>query len=93
MADKSYGAVMARRPEIMRKAVGIDYNSFESGSLGFDYESMMSKAAFGIDKIREIQRATGIGNTPLLKMKNLTPTDLFHPSPAPHFKTFQVFLI
>ena len=21
------------------------------------------------------------------------PTDLFHPSPAPHFKTFQVFLI
>jgi len=23
----------------------------------------------------------------------LGPTDLFHPSPAPHFKTFQVFLI
>jgi hypothetical protein len=21
------------------------------------------------------------------------PTDLFHPSPAPHFKTFQLFLI
>jgi hypothetical protein len=21
------------------------------------------------------------------------PTDLLHPSPAPHFKTFQVFLI
>jgi len=23
----------------------------------------------------------------------ISPTDLFHPSPAPHFKTFQVFLI
>jgi len=23
----------------------------------------------------------------------ISPTDLFHPSPAPHFKTFQMFLI
>jgi hypothetical protein len=23
----------------------------------------------------------------------ISPTDLFNPSPAPHFKTFQVFLI
>jgi len=23
----------------------------------------------------------------------ISPTDLFHPPPAPHFKTFQVFLI
>jgi len=23
----------------------------------------------------------------------ISPTDLFHPSPAPHFRTFQVFLI
>jgi hypothetical protein len=23
----------------------------------------------------------------------ISPTDLFHPSPAPHFKTFQVFMI
>jgi len=23
----------------------------------------------------------------------ISPTDLLHPSPAPHFKTFQVFLI
>ncbi len=72
MADNSYQAVMARRPEIMRKAVGIDYQSFESGSLAFDYEGMMAKAAFSLDKIREIQCATGIGNTPLLEMKNLT---------------------
>ena len=26
-------------------------------------------------------------------MYMIFPTDLFHPSPAPHFKTFQVFLI
>ena len=72
MADNSYQAVMARRPEIMRKAVGIDYGTFESGSIAFDYESMMSKVAFDLDNIREIQRATGVGDTPLLEMKNLT---------------------
>ena len=30
-------------------------------------------------------------NTPHLS--TIGPTDLLHPSPAPHFKTFQVFLI
>ncbi|UQZ90304.1 PLP-dependent lyase/thiolase [Deltaproteobacteria bacterium Smac51] len=88
MADKSYQAVMGRRPEIMRKAVGIDYDSFESGSLAFDYETMMSKAAFSLDKIREIQRATGIGNTPLLEMKNLTALARHYAAPGKGARIF-----
>lgn len=69
--DKSYQAVMARRPQIMKAACNIDYESFESGRLHFDYEGLMN-VGFSIEEIRKIQRDTGIGNTPLLEMKNLT---------------------
>ena len=69
--DKSYQAVMARRPQIMKAACNIDYESFESGGLHFDYEGLMN-VGFSIEEIRKIQRDTGIGNTPLLEMKNLT---------------------
>lgn len=69
--DNSYAAVMARRPQIMKAACNIDYESFESGGLRFDYEKMMN-VGFSLDEIREIQKETGIGNTPLLEMKNLT---------------------
>lgn len=89
MADNSYQAVMARRPEIMRKAVGIDYGTFESGSIAFDYESMMSKAAFDLDKMRAIQAATGVGNTPLLEMKNLTKLARHY---APKGKGARIFI-
>ncbi|MDW7678648.1 MAG: hypothetical protein SCK57_13395, partial [Bacillota bacterium] len=36
--DFSYEAVMARRPEIMKASVGIDYSLFENEGIGFDYE-------------------------------------------------------
>ena len=38
-----YASVMARKPEIMIKSVGIDYADFESGSIAFDYEKMMKE--------------------------------------------------
>ncbi len=79
---------MGRRPEIMRQAVGIDYGAFESGSLAFDYEAMMSQAGFGLDKIREIQRGTGIGNTPLLEMKNLTALARHYAGPGKGARIF-----
>lgn len=88
MPDNSYQAVMARRPEIMQKAVGIDYNSFESGSIAFDYESMMSKVAFDLDTIRKIQRGTGVGNTPLLEMKNLTALARHYAAPGKGARIF-----
>jgi len=72
MRDLSYQAVMARKNEIMKKAVGIDYTQFESGSLAFDYEGMMQKVAYSLEEIRKIQQNTGVGNTPLLELKNLT---------------------
>ena len=68
----SYEAVMARRPEIMKKAVGIDYDDFETGNLKFDYERMMKETGYSLEEIIEIQGATGVGNTPLLELKNIT---------------------
>ncbi len=70
--DNSYTAVIARKQQIVRAAVGIDYKQFERGTLGFDYEGMMSKVAYDIGEMISIQQQTGVGNTPLLELRNLT---------------------
>ncbi|MDP2873307.1 MAG: 2-amino-4-oxopentanoate thiolase subunit OrtB, partial [Bacillota bacterium] len=69
---RDYAAVMARRGEIVRRAVGIDYSAFERGPLSFDYEAMMTRTGFSIDETRRIQRETGVGDTPLLELRNVT---------------------
>ncbi len=68
----SYEAVMARRGEIMKKAIGIDYDVFESGSIAFDYERMMKETGYSLQEIEEIQKRTGVGNTPIIELRNLT---------------------
>lgn len=70
--DNSYQAVMARKPEIMKSAVGIDYSVFESGSIAFDYERMMKETGYTLEEMQNIQYSTGVGNTPVLELKNLT---------------------
>lgn len=70
--NSSYEAVMNRRSEIMKKAVGIDYQVFEYGNIGFDYERMMRETGYTLHEMQEIQGETGVGNTPLLELKNLT---------------------
>jgi cysteine synthase len=70
--DMSYDGVMSRKLEIMKKAVGIDYNEFESGSISFDYERMMRETGYSLQEIEEIQDKTGVGNTPVLELRNLT---------------------
>ncbi|WP_432665377.1 2-amino-4-oxopentanoate thiolase subunit OrtB [Wukongibacter baidiensis] len=70
--DMSYGGVMSRRNEIMKKAVGIDYDRFEREGIAFDYEKMMKETGYTLEEMQKIQGSTGVGNTPLLEMKNLT---------------------
>ncbi|HHZ03335.1 MAG TPA: PLP-dependent lyase/thiolase [Tissierellia bacterium] len=70
--DMSYEGVMARRAEIMKKAAGLDFSVFESGSIAFDYERMMKEAGFTIEEIQKIQSEHGVGNTPVLELRNLT---------------------
>ena len=70
--DMSYEAIMGRRNEIMKKAVGIDYDRFESDGIAFDYEKMMRETGYTLEEMKEIQGSTGVGNTPILELKNLT---------------------
>ena len=70
--DMSYAGVMARRPEIMKQAAGLDFSVFESGSIAFDYERMMREAGFTIEEIQKIQSEHGVGNTPIIELRNLT---------------------
>lgn len=70
--DMSYEGVLSRRGEIMKKSVGIDYELFESGSIAFDYERMMKETGYTLEEMQKIQGSTGVGNTPLLELKNLT---------------------
>ena len=70
--DLSYAAVMARKGEIMKKALGVEYEEFEQGGIVFDYEAMMTKAAYPFDEVRKIQKEVGVGDTPLLELKNIT---------------------
>lgn len=72
MSANDYKSVMARNNEIMKKAIGIDYERFAQGKIAFDYERMMSEVGYDLDEIRRIQSETGVGNTPLLELKNLT---------------------
>lgn len=70
--DTSYAAVMARKNEIMKKALGIDYSVYEQSALAFDYERMMSDTGYDLEKIARIQSATKVGNTPLFELTRLT---------------------
>lgn len=70
--DMSFSGVMGRKNEIMQSAVGIDYEVFESGGIAFDYEEMMRATGYSLQEIQSIQAASGVGNTPLLELKNLT---------------------
>lgn len=70
--DNSYNAVMARKSEIMKASVGIDYQDFESGGIAFDYERMMRETGYTLEEMIRIQSEAGVGNTPLLELKNIT---------------------
>jgi len=72
MKSNSYNDVMDRKNQIMKSAVGIDYESFESGSIAFDYELMMKEAGYSLEEMIKIQSEYSVGNTPIIELKNLT---------------------
>ncbi len=64
--------LLARRGEIMKRALGMDYAAFERTPIAFDYEAMMAAHGYSLDDIIAIQRAGGVGDTPLLELHDLT---------------------
>jgi cysteine synthase len=71
-ADKSYGAVISRKKEIIKAAAGLDFEKFESGGIAFDYEGMLESTGYGLDEVRAIQKDVSVGDTPLIELRNLT---------------------
>jgi len=72
MKNNSYNVVMSRKNEIMKKAIGIDYDEFEYFGIGFDFEKMMKKTGYTLSEMQKIQGDNGVGNTPIYELKNLT---------------------
>ena len=70
--NNDYNQVMARKSEIMKKSVGLDYSTYELGGIAFDYEAMMNDHGYDIDKVREVQRRNMVGDTPLVELRNIT---------------------
>ncbi len=70
--DASYESVMARKNDIMKHAVGMDYAEFEREGIVFDYEEMMKETGYSLDEVREIERNANVGDTPIYELKNLT---------------------
>lgn len=70
--DKSYNAVMSRKNEIMKKALGIDYTKYKLTDIAFDYEMMMDDVGYSIKEIFDIQSSSKVGNTPLYFLPNIT---------------------
>jgi len=70
--DASYSSVMSRKNDILKRSVGINYQEFEISPLAFDYERMMNSCGYSLSDVQKIQQETGVGNTPLIELKNIT---------------------
>ena len=72
MSDNSYAAVLGRKNEIMKRALGLDFDSFIQSPIAFDYERLMAATGYSLEDIIRIQADSKVGNTPLHELKNLT---------------------
>jgi len=70
--DQSYAAVMARKNEIMKASLGIDFADFIQSPIAFDYERMMRETGYSLEEVARIQAGAKVGNTPLHELTNLT---------------------
>lgn len=70
--DLSYAALMARKNDIMKASLGIDYNEYIQSPIAFDYERMMRDTGYSLEDILRIQQETKVGNTPLYELRRLT---------------------
>ncbi len=72
MNDESYAAIMAQQHAIMRASVGIDYETYATGVVAFDYERLLADTGYDINAVQAVQSATAVGQTPLVELRNIT---------------------
>ena len=70
--DNSYSVVMSRKSEILKAATGIDYDHFEISPIAFEYEGLMGSCEYSLEDAHKTLRETGVGQTPLVELKNIT---------------------
>ncbi len=68
----SYAEVMARRDDIIRDSIGLDYAKYTTGAVAFDYEALLADTGYDPERVREIQQRTAVGETPLVELASLT---------------------
>ncbi|PKL00138.1 MAG: PLP-dependent lyase/thiolase [Tenericutes bacterium HGW-Tenericutes-1] len=67
-----YQSVLSRKNEIMKTAIQIDYDRYNYGKIGFNYEQMLEENSYPFELTKAIQIDHGVGKTPLKELKNLT---------------------
>ncbi len=72
MKETSYAAVLSRRNEIMKASLGIDFDTYVSSPVAFDYERMMADTGYSLDDLVRVQSETKVGGTPLHELTRLT---------------------
>jgi cysteine synthase len=72
MKDTSYAGVLSRKNEIMKASLGIDFDTYVSSPIAFDYERMMADTGYSLDDVARIQAETKVGGTPLHELSRLT---------------------
>ncbi|MQA81677.1 MAG: pyridoxal-phosphate dependent enzyme [Streptosporangiales bacterium] len=72
MSAGAYDAVMARKADILRAATGIDYSRYTDGPVIVDYAGLMASTGYDATEVRSLQRARGVGGTPMLELRNVT---------------------
>ena len=70
--DNGYAGTMSRKSEILKNATGIDYGQFEISPISFDYERLMNSCNYSFEDTLQILREAGVGQTPLVELKNIT---------------------
>ena len=67
-----YDKILARKDEIMKQSIGLDYAKYEYGTIAFDYEALMNENNYSFEQVKQIQTSNMVGNTPLIELKNIT---------------------
>ncbi|MBQ9059914.1 MAG: PLP-dependent lyase/thiolase, partial [Firmicutes bacterium] len=63
---------MGRSNEIQKKALGLDYDDFETSPIAFAYDMLMTSSGYTLEEVNRVQSLFGVGNTPLLEARNIT---------------------
>ena len=70
--DFSYPVIMAQRAAIIQASIGLDYSRYATGTLAFDYERLLADTGYDIATAQAVQARTGVGQTPLIELSNIT---------------------